>query len=171
MKSKLVIRKPDYKYIDALIDMSKDYKARNEPFYNFENVDAAYKRIDIDINYENGIVPVGKLQGFTYWFFIGDVLIGTSRLRPKLNEQFIIKGGNIGYDVSPSYRKQGFGTEILRLTLLRAKDMGLSKVLITCDDDNVGSIKVIENNNGKLVNKIEFGDNNTLIRRYEIVLS
>jgi predicted acetyltransferase len=170
MNQRLVIRKPDYKYIDALIDMPKDYKANNEPFYNFENVDAAYKRIDIDIDYEKGFVPVGRLQGFTYWFFMGDSLIGTSRLRPKINEQFLQKGGNIGYDVSPSYRKKGIGTEILRLTLLKAKDIGLSKVLITCDDDNVGSIKVIENNNGVLTNKIEFGENNTLIRRYEIIL-
>jgi predicted acetyltransferase len=167
---KIIIRKPDYKYIDALIDMSKDYMAYKEPYYNFENVNDAYKKIDIDKNFEDGNIPVGKLQGFTYWFFLNDVLVGTSRLRPKLNEQFKIKGGNIGYDVCPSYRNKGLGTEILRLTLIKAKDIGLDKVLVTCDDNNYGSIKIIEKNGGILINKIECGENATLIRRYEIEL-
>jgi predicted acetyltransferase len=167
---KLLLKKPDYRYIDALIDMSKDYIQNKEPFYNFKNVDDAYKRIDNDKDYEIGIVPVGNLPGFTFWFFLNDIFVGTSRLRPILNERFNQKGGNIGYDVRPSYRKKGIGTEVLRITMNKAKEIGLKKVLITCDDSNIGSIKVIEKNGGKLINIIDFEEEKSIIRRYEVDL-
>ena len=37
---------------------------------------------------------------------------------------------------------------MLRLGLLKAKELGIEKVLITCHDDNIASAKVIENNGG-----------------------
>ena len=99
---------------------------------------------------------------------LDNTIIGTSRLRPKLNERFMHVGGNIGYDVRPSYRRKGFGSEILRLTVGEAKKIGMKKVLITCNDDNIGSYKVIENNMGKLID-IEYDEVvGRKIRRYSL---
>ncbi len=65
-------------------------------------------------------------------------------------------GGNIGYGINPKYWKQGYGTKMLELGLEKAKDLiKEDKVLITCDDDNIGSSKVIENNSGILENKVK----------------
>ena len=61
---------------------------------------------------------------------------------------------------------------MLSLALKKAKQMGLDRVLITCDDDNLRSAKVIENNNGKLENIVEntIDGKTILTRRYWIEL-
>lgn len=70
--------------------------------------------------------------------------LGTSRLRHYLvayTERF---GGHIGYDIRPLSCRKGYGAVILSLTLQKARNIGLKKVLLTCDDDNTGSVKIIE---------------------------
>ena len=53
--------------------------------------------------------------------------------------------GHIGYDINPLCWKKGYGTELLKLGLEKAKELiKYDKVLITCDDDNIGSYKIIE---------------------------
>jgi predicted acetyltransferase len=168
MYIELQIRKPDYQYLYDLFEMGNEYIENNEESYNYETIEDAKKRIDSDIKYEKGEVPEGKLQSYAYWFYQNNVLIGTSRLRPVLNDRFRIKGGNIGYDVRPKYRKMGYGTEILRMTINEAKNKSMSVLLVTCDDANIGSCKVIEHNYGKLINKVEY--ERSIIRRYEITI-
>ncbi len=53
---------------------------------------------------------------------------------------------------------------MLRLALPEAKEIGLEKVLITCDDDNIASAKVIENNGGIFERFVE--KNSKKMRRY-----
>ncbi len=57
-------------------------------------------------------------------------------------------GGNIGYVIRPSERRKGYGAKQLNLALEKAKELGLSKVLITCRENNIGSIKTIQRCNG-----------------------
>jgi len=61
---------------------------------------------------------------------------------------------------------------MLSLALKKAKQMGLNRILITCDEDNIGSSKVIENNGGVLENIIENSINGNKIytKRYWISL-
>ena len=54
------------------------------------------------------------------------------------------------------------------LTLVKIKEKGLKKVLITCDDKNVASYKIIEKNGGQLENKV--ADEGRITRRYWIDL-
>ena len=63
--------------------------------------------------------------------------------------------GHIGYGVRCSEWNKGYGTLMLKLALEKAKEMGLSKVLLTCDDDNPASAKVMEKNGAVLQDKIE----------------
>ncbi|MEU9960460.1 GNAT family N-acetyltransferase [Streptomyces sp. NPDC050982] len=58
-------------------------------------------------------------------------------------------GGHIGYGVRPTARRQGYATAMLRDVLPHARDLGLDRVLVTCDTTNVGSRKVIEANGGE----------------------
>lgn len=63
---------------------------------------------------------------------------------------------------------KGFGTVMLELALKEAKKIGLSKILITCDDSNIASARVMEKNGFVLGDKIENTiDGETFItRRY-----
>ena len=68
---------------------------------------------------------------------------------------------------------KGYGTKMLSMALAYCKEtLNLNKVLITCDDDNIGSIKVIENNGGILENKVKnsLSRGNVITRRYWINL-
>ena len=93
-------------------------------------------------------------------------LVGRTSIRHEIIDFLLSVGGHIGYGVRPSYRRQGFATEILRQSLTFMHGLGVTKVLVTCDEDNLGSIRVIESQGGILENKVEF--EGTLKRRYWI---
>jgi predicted acetyltransferase len=81
---------------------------------------------------------------------VGGTIVGRTAIRHRLNEFLAHEGGHIGYAVIPGRRRRGYGTEILRQSLEVARSLGLERVLITCDDSNVGSATVIERSGGVL---------------------
>ena len=97
---------------------------------------------------------------------VGGVIVGRSSIRHELNDWLNLFGGHIGYAVRPQFRRQGHAYEILRQSLTIAKDLGIEKILMTCNDDNAGSIKVIEKHGGVLENKVD--EDGRLLRRYWI---
>lgn len=72
------------------------------------------------------------------------VLVGRASIRHELNEFLTNEGGHIGYAVRPRYRARGYGTEILRQALIVARAEGVDRVLVTCDEGNAASAKIIE---------------------------
>ena len=77
-------------------------------------------------------------------------------------------GGHIGYYVRPTERKKGYASEMLRLNLLNAKQLGIDKVLVTCDADNIGSEKTILANGGVFEKEILVDD--CIMKRYWITV-
>ena len=76
-------------------------------------------------------------------------IIGIANLRHTLTDKFI-NSGHIGYSVRPTERKKGYATEILKQLLIYATEQGLREVMLVCNGDNIGSIKTIIANDGKL---------------------
>ena len=93
-----------------------------------------------------------------------------ARLRHEVNEHLLQMGGHIGYDIRPSRRRQGYGKLILKYGLDRAKILGLERVLLTCDEDNLGSRRIIESHAGMLENIIEVEQWSAKVCRYWIHL-
>lgn len=118
---------------------------------------------------ENNLSP-NMVAETVYWLIDEEEFIGRISIRPKLNECLAYVGGHIGYDIRPSKRKHGYGKIILRLGLEKARMLGcFEKVLLTCDEENIGSKKIIESNGGILKDK--FSINNQLEKlRYWIYL-
>lgn len=98
--------------------------------------------------------PNRNLEGFvpqtTLWAVADDQFVGRISIRHTLNDALRIEGGHIGYDTVPSFRGRGVAREMLRRALPVAASLGLGSVLITCDDTNQASIRVIEVNGGQL---------------------
>ena len=80
--------------------------------------------------------------------------IGRLNLRHELTKSLYEIGGHIGYEIRPSMRQRGYGKEILRLGLEKARERGLQHVLVTCDETNIGSKKIIEANGGRFQNAV-----------------
>ena len=98
--------------------------------------------------------PAGWVTG-TYLWMVDDTadgaeVVGRISLRHALTPWLLEVGGHIGYAVRPSARRRGHATRALALMLPVAAARGLDPVLVTCDEDNVASRKVIEANGGVL---------------------
>lgn len=95
-------------------------------------------------------LPTGYVPMTTYWLMANNYPVGISKLRHCLNDALKKEGGHIGYSIRPTERGKGYGTKILRETLKKAKQMNIDKVLLTTEEENIGSQKVIKNCNGQL---------------------
>jgi predicted acetyltransferase len=89
-------------------------------------------------------LPAGFVPGCFYVGIVDREVIGRLSLRYHLNEFLSKVGGHVGYGVRPSQRRRGYACEMLRQVLPICAGIGLEQVLITCDADNIGSMKVIE---------------------------
>lgn len=76
--------------------------------------------------------------------------VGYLALRHELNDFLLEQGGHIGYAVRPSRRREGHASRALAQSLEHARELGLERVLVTCDDDNEPSARTIERNGGVL---------------------
>ena len=95
-----------------------------------------------------------------------NVFVGAVNIRHYLNDKLLLNGGHIGDGVRPSERRKGVATQMIALALLECKKLGIDKVLMVCDKDNIGSAKSIVKNGGVLENEIDV--NGVVEQRYWI---
>lgn len=114
-------------------------------------------------------LPPNHVPSTFLFAFSGDRIVARVAIRHILNDCLHRVGGHIGYVVVPEFRRQGHATASLRQALRCAHDtLGLDRVLVTCDDDNIGSIRTIEKNGGVLESVISGPDLDKPKRRYWI---
>jgi predicted acetyltransferase len=90
-----------------------------------------------------GYVPCTYL-----WIVEDDVFLGSLAIRHELTDFLLNEGGHIGYSVRPSARRRGHAARALADALPIARELGIQRVLLTCDEDNAGSRATIEKNGG-----------------------
>ncbi|MDR9828980.1 GNAT family N-acetyltransferase [Vibrio sp. FNV 38] len=127
------------------------HDAKNAEYYSEGSIDfqSYVKRLTdeaVGINLRQGYVPCSH-----FWFVDSNSsILGVIRIRHNIDNEFLsLEAGHIGYDIAPSYRKQGHGSKMLEFALAIANDLGIVRALITADEDNVASRQVIENNGGE----------------------
>lgn len=148
-------------------DMDPDwYSFAYKPGMSFDEL----LKIHDDEFHGRNLRPGRVCHSMLYAFDNGKI-VGRASIRHDLNDHLMKFGGNIGYAVATSYRNRGIATEILRQSLGYCRDvLKLEKVLVTCDEDNAGSVKIILRNGGVLENKILNEDKTTRTNRYWIKL-
>ena len=121
-------------------------------------------------NLKEETVREGLVPATTYMAISNDDnrLIGMIDIRHRLNDYLLNFGGHIGYSIRKAERQQGYATEMLSLALIECLKVNIKKVLITCDKDNVASVKTIIRNGGILENEMPKG--NRITQRYWITL-
>ena len=97
-------------------------------------------------------------------------IVGVIQIRHCFNEFLEKFAGHIGYSVAPSERRKGYATQMLKSVLPECKNLGISKVLVTCIEGNEGSKRTIVNNGGVYESTIFEPDGGVYLERYWIDL-
>ena len=108
-----------------------------------------------DLTSQEGLVTlddgrrVPRLPNRLFWIADGD-FAGSINLRFQRGTEELPPhcSGHVGYGIVPWKRRRGYATRALALLLPIAHAEGLARVLVTCDDGNAASRKVIEANGG-----------------------
>jgi predicted acetyltransferase len=111
-------------------------------------------------------IPDGLVHSDFLLAEVDGEIVGRVSIRYALNAALAEKGGHVGYGVRPAFRRRGFASEILRQSLVRIRAAGIERVLVVCDDDNVGSATVIERCGGVLESVVTPDDGSVPFRRY-----
>jgi len=153
----LILRRPliaeEEEFLRAHRALSPEYPS----FLHFYDEGMSFAHyIEVLENVERGLdLPTGYVPTTFLFAFVEGRIVGRTSIRHTLNDFLLRVGGHVGYAVVPEFRRRGYATEILRLSLQIARDeLGIYRALLTCDDDNVGSITTIEKNGGILENVI-----------------
>ena len=145
------LTRPDVKYQQSYLAALNEFHLEGRHLdENFTDVKVNFARF-VQVQRDRAVVeriPQGWVPETYFWLIDNDEYIGTTRLRHFLTEGLRQYGGHIGYEIRPSKRRQGYGKEILRLALIEARKHGITRALVTCNRDNIGSRKIIEGNGG-----------------------
>lgn len=109
------------------------------------------------------------VSGTTYFLIDREGCVaGSLDLRHELNQHLLDFGGHIGYGIRPSCRGRGYAPMMLALGLEKARERGIGRALVTCNDDNLPSAATIEACGGVLENIVL--EEGKPLRRYWIDL-
>lgn len=97
-------------------------------------------------------------------------IVGMLQIRHYLNDYLEKYAGHIGYSTAPSERRKGYASLMLKTALDKCRELGLDRVLITCNDDNEGSRRTIISNGGIYESTEYEPDDKEYIERYWISL-
>ncbi len=156
-----------YRSLIAELDAGREKRVPFVLDYPFENFETLLARLRDDAH---GVgLPDGFVPHSTYWLVRGSrEIVGVTNLRHSLTPFLLREGGNIGYGIRPSARRNGYGREILRQMLPKARALGLSRLLVTCGKLNLGSVRIILGNGGVLESEEFTAERNEVVQRYWI---
>lgn len=170
MNIKLV--KLSHEYKQQLFDMMEEWLSEEQDFSPYMIIRNDYHDFDYYLkNLEQKDENGGYVPDSTFFCLDVDrnIFVGAINIRHYLNEALLHSGGHIGDGIRPSERRKGYATEMIRLGLEECKKIGITKVLMVCDKDNIGSVKSIINNGGVLENEVL--EDGIMIQRYWITLT
>lgn len=156
MELKLVKLTAEYR--PQLFEMMDEWTSAGEKIipwvirrYDYHDFDFYLENLEVKADNPQGLVPDST-------FFCLDternIFVGAVNIRHYLNEGLLLNGGHIGDGVRPSERKKGIATKMIGLALEECKKLGIDKVLMVCNKNNIGSAKSIINNGGVMENEV-----------------
>jgi predicted acetyltransferase len=171
VQQEIMLIEPTLSLRDDFCALAAEFLAEGDPQYHEATADLkGFIQRCADEAVGLNLLP-GRVPQNTFWLVRDGLrILGCSRLRQTLTSHLEEFGGHIGYDIRPSERRRGYGTQILRLTLDKARRLDLKKVLVTSDNANIASWRIIEKNGGVLYSEAMSQHTGELLRKYWIDL-
>lgn len=147
----------DEKYKKQLFDMMEEWSGTGEQIVPYAIRRCDYHDFDSYRDNLENKNPTPATVPDTTLFCLDeerDIFVGAVNIRHYLNDALLLNGGHIGDGVRPTERRKGVATKMIGLALQECKKIGLDRVLMVCDKNNIGSSKSIQNNGGILENEI-----------------
>ncbi|MDE5866419.1 MAG: rhomboid family intramembrane serine protease, partial [Lachnospiraceae bacterium] len=172
--SEIYLTQPSEDFKDKIMDFRTEFLNNNEVAYGTERLhlmnDFEAWLSKVRKNEKKETVEAGRPPSYEYMAIrrADEKLIGMINVRYDLTEEMLMYLGHIGYCVRKSERQKGYAAEMLRLALIEAKKKGLTRVLLTVDNDKIASIATMKKNGAVLENEVPY--NNKITQRYWIEL-
>ncbi|CAI9391201.1 MULTISPECIES: GNAT family N-acetyltransferase [Bacillaceae] len=164
--------RPSEQYWEQLMEYRTAFLHIEEHLYggsSLQNYTDFQEWLNKVISQENGDnLPPNRVPATQFLSISNGKLIGLINIRHRLTPELLMESGHIGYSIHPDERRKGYATEQLRLSLLEARKLGLNKVLVTCDKENIASAKTIQKVGGVLENEVISAEGKEIVQRYWI---
>ena len=153
----IIFKEPKDVTFEQILDYKEEFVLNNEIIQGAANMTALsipeWVQFTENTKYKETVTP-GFVTAHTFFALDNDKIVGIINGRHELNDYLLNFGGHIGYSVRKSERRKGYAKKMLKYTSEFLFSLGLEKILITCDKNNIASKRTIESCGGILENEV-----------------
>ena len=153
----IIFKEPKDVTFEQILDYKEEFVLNNEIIQGAANMTALsipeWVKFVENTKYKETVTP-GFVTAHTFFALDNDKIVGIINARHELNDYLLNFGGHIGYSVRKSERRKGYAKAMLSYTVDFLFSLGLEKILITCDKENIASKRTIESCDGILENEV-----------------
>ena len=161
----IIFKEPKDVTFEQILDYKEEFVLNNEIIHGAANMTALsipeWVEFTENTKKKESLTP-GFVTAHTFFALDNNKIVGIINARHELNDYLLNFGGHIGYSVRKSERRKGYAKAMLSYTVDFLFSLGLEKILITCDKNNIASKRTIESCGGILENEVATEDRTTL---------
>lgn len=150
-------------YVEALREF-RDVSSHPDHFER-EIADASHSVFRTMKSEKASLVPTR-----TFWLVDTNQYVGTVQIRLSPGARYPNIKSNVYFDVRPSRRRKGYGTQAFALAIKKARALGLKKLMLSCDSSNAGSKAIIEAASAKFIRSETVPDRAEPVLMFELDL-
>ena len=153
----IIFKEPKDVTFEQILDYKEEFVLNNEIIHGAANMTdlsiPEWVEFTENTKKKESLTP-GFVTAHTFFALDNNKIVGIINARHELNDYLLNFGGHIGYSVRKSERRKGYGKKMLNYTSEFLFSLGLEKILITCDKNNIASKRTIESCGGVLENEV-----------------